>query len=308
MVPTVDPAGHRIGGRSILDGVPRAGAAPSGLWDAVGRRRRGTESGRRYTVRSTITWPGSEASSKSRPATTAQRFELGLGYTDVDEIRPVDGVSMFPQSSKFWRASDAFFESASRSKGIGRTAWGYYEFSVWDQWVQRSRKPDRKKRKMDFQTWQQSRAKTPFLKDFRAVQTSRSTLNPNREVAVSMRMSGRSVANLSDIAGSVGPIVAGQMDTVLASIAFNAWRKWPWDTKLSKALLSLEYDTPSASIFEGSVHSNAWYTFYIKTRQNGLGGKQPHRVLIFQPTNTKIRAAAEAIAQQIQNYANGGKL
>lgn len=215
---------------------------------------------------------------------------------------------MFPQSKKFWHASDAFFSTAANSKGVGRTAWGYYYFSVWDEWVARSRKPDRKKRKMDYQTWQSSRAKTPYLKDFRAVERSRSTLNPNKEVAIAMRMDGRSAQNLLDIAGSVGPIVAEQMDTALASIAFNAWRKWPIRTKLSKALLSLEYDTPTASIFVGSVHSNAWYTYYIKTRQNGIGGKQPHRVLIFDPTDQTVRKAAEGIALQIQRYAGGGKL
>jgi len=160
---------------------------------------------------------------------------------------------------------------------------------------------------MDYGTWQQSRAKTPFLKDFRAVNTSRSTLDSNREVAISMRMSGRSLENLLDIAGSVGPIVTEQLDTALASIAFNAWRKWPINTKLSKALLSLEYEILPGNVLQGSVRSNAWYSFYIKSRQNGLAGKQPYRVLMFQPSDMKIRKAAEAIAQNIDQYVKGAR-
>ena len=217
---------------------------------------------------------------------------------------------MFPQSSKFWRASDAFFASAARSRGVGRSAWGYYYYSVWDEWVRKSRKPERKRKVSKFYvkhgpfTFEQDRV----LGDFRGVSRSRSTLNPNMEVAISMRMDGRAVENILDIAGSVGPIVTEHLDTALASIAFNAWRKWPTKTKLSKALLSLEYQVLPGGILQGSVHSNAWYTYYIKSTQHGLGGKQPHRVLIFQPTDRTVRRAAEGIAQQIQRYANGGKL
>lgn len=217
-------------------------------------------------------------------------------------------MAIFPQSRKFWRASDTFFAQQSATRTYEWRGLTISSDWAWRQWVKKSRKPDRKKRKMDFQTWQSSNAKTPYLKEFRAVQTKRSVLNADREVAIAMRVDNRSIGNLYQISGSVGPIVSAEMDRALASIAFNAWRNWPINTKLSKALLSLEYDTPSSSIFKGSVHSNAWYTYYIKTRQKGLGGKQPHRILIFQPTDTTIRRAAEGIAQQIQQYANGGRL
>jgi len=214
---------------------------------------------------------------------------------------------MFPQSSKFWRASDSFFAKQSATQTYRRYGMTFSSDWAWRNWVAKSRKPDRKKRKMDYGTWQQSRAKTPFLKDFRAVNTSRSTLDSNREVAISMRMSGRSLDNLLDIAGSVGPIVTEQLDTALASIAFNAWRKWPINTKLSKALLSLEYEILPGNVLQGSVRSNAWYSFYIKSRQNGLAGKQPYRVLMFQPSDMKIRKAAEAIAQNIDQYVKGAR-
>ena len=213
---------------------------------------------------------------------------------------------MFPQSSKFWKASDTFFASAARSRGRGRTAWGIYEYSIWDEWVRKSRKPERK-RAVAWK-WDPSKGKYVGSKVFRGPSRSRSTLNPNMEVAISMRMDGRALENILDIAGSVAPIVTENLDRALASIAFNAWRKWPTDTKLSKALLSLEYEVLPGGILKGSVHSNAWYTYYIKTRQNGLGGKQPHRVLMFEPTNRTVRRAAEGIAQQIQQYANGGRL
>jgi len=213
---------------------------------------------------------------------------------------------VFKQSAKFWRASDSFFQSASSAPAYGRAQGGrVYTFDRWDEWVRRSRKPERKVRKMPISVWQNSRAKSPFLKEFRGVDTRLSRLDPNKSVAIAIRTDPSTRQNLLNIAGSVGPIVSAQMDEALASIAFNAWRRWPWDTKLSKALLSLEYKILPNGVFQGSVHSNAWYTYYIKSRQNGLGGKQPHRELIFAPAEPKMAAAAEKIAAQIATYSKG---
>jgi hypothetical protein len=212
---------------------------------------------------------------------------------------------VFPESSKFWRASDSFFQSASATQTYTYRGVDISSDYVWKDWVQKSKKPDRRKRKMDIGTWQQSRAKTPFLKEFRGVDNRFSRLNTNREVAIAIRTDPAFRTNILDIAGSVGPIVAKEMDRALASIAFNAWRNWPIKTTLSKALLSLEYEALNAQNMQGSVKSNAWYTFYIRSRQKGLGGKQPHRVLIFEPSDQKMRVAGERIAQQIQQYTNG---
>ena len=75
-----------------------------------------------------------------------------------------------------------------------------------------------------------------------------------------MRMDGRALENIFDIAGSVAPIVT-EFPTALGLIAFNAWRKWPTDTKLSKALLSLEYEVPGG-IPERLAHSTSAYLLH----------------------------------------------
>lgn len=210
---------------------------------------------------------------------------------------------MYPQSSKFWRASDSFFNTASSARGIGRSQSGRpYSFDMWREWLRRSRQPDRKKRIQKFIGGEKK-----VVDFFRGVDSRLTRLNPNREVAIAIRTDPKFRQNIMDIAGSVGPIVTEQLDTALASLAFNAWRRWPTKTKLSKALLSLEYEVLPGNILQGSVRSNAWYSFYIKSFQNGLGGKQPYRLLMFQPSDNKIRKAAEAIAQNIDQYVKGAR-
>ena len=212
---------------------------------------------------------------------------------------------MFPQSSKFWRASDSFFERESRVQTFRIRGMDVSSNYAWENWVARSQKPNRKKRRLSISEWQQSSAKTPSLKGFRGIDNRLTRLDRSREVAIAIRTDPSFRTNILAIAGSVGPIVSAEMDFALASIAFNAWRKWPTQTKLSKALLSLEYTALNGQVMQGSVKSNAWYTWYIKSRQHGLGGKQPHRVLIFEPASEKMQHAAERIAAKIDKFASG---
>jgi hypothetical protein len=111
--------------------------------------------------------------------------------------------------------------------------------------------------------------------------------------------------NILDIAGTAGPIVTGEIDKTLAAMAFDAWRRWPTATGFSKSMLSLEYTVANKDVLVAQLRSNAWYTVYIKSFQNGLGNKQPHRVLIWNPANGKVGDAATRIGDQIARFING---
>jgi hypothetical protein len=111
--------------------------------------------------------------------------------------------------------------------------------------------------------------------------------------------------NILDIAGTAAPIVTTELDKTLASMAFNAWRKWPTDTGFSKSMLSLEYTVQNKDVLSAQLRSNAWYSFYIKSKQHGLGNKQPWRVLIFDPASDRIAKTADRVAKQIDDFLNG---
>jgi len=184
---------------------------------------------------------------------------------------------MFPQSDKFWRASDAGFTRVATDPAMrGRYA----------RWVNLSRQPERRRTA------------------YRFISNRLSVLprNPSKALAIRLDPSFRTV--LLDTSLAAAPIVSSEVDTGMASLAFNAWRRWPVKTGFSKALLSLEYASNDPGVLVASMHSNAWYTFYIKSRKSGLGGAQVWRELIFNAADSRIEAAAERIADRI---ASGGR-
>lgn len=179
---------------------------------------------------------------------------------------------MWEQSQKFWAASDAGFSRVASSPELAR---------VWNKWVSLSRQPDRRK------------------KQYRFVDTRLSTLPATGATALAIRLDPTFRNILVDIDNKVTAGVVEELDRYMASVAFNAWRKWPVDSGFSKALISLEYIQTTPGVIVGELHSNAWYSFYIKSKRNGLGGKQPWRVLIFDFAKSKVSSAAINIARNV---------
>ena len=187
---------------------------------------------------------------------------------------------MYSQSSKFWRATDSFFQRVSSSDDP-------YLQRKYRQWVAISRQPEK------------------ASKRYRTISGRLSQLPSSPGKALQIRTDPSFRTNMLDIAGTAGPIVTGEIDKVMASLAFNAWRKWPVDHGFSKAFLSLEYSVLNPDTLSAQLRSNAWYSFYIKSRQKGLGGRQPWRVLIFNPAPTAIAEAARNVGDAIDDYLNG---
>ncbi len=187
---------------------------------------------------------------------------------------------MYPESSKFWRASDSFFQRVATSQ---------------DPWLRRK-----------YREWVAiSRAPERASKRYRTISGRLSRLPSSGKEAVQIRVDPSFRKNILAIAGTAAPIVTTEIDKTLASMAFNAWRKWPTDTGFSKAMLSLEYTVASPDVLVAQLRSNAWYSFYIKSRQHGLGNKQPWRVLIFNPAPDRLGRTAERVASQINHFLDG---
>ncbi len=187
---------------------------------------------------------------------------------------------MYPQSSKFWRASDSFFQRVATSSDP-------YLRRKYREWVAISRAPER------------------ASKRYRVITGRLSRLPRSGREAVQIRVDPSFRENILDIAGTAAPIVTTELDKTLASMAFNAWRKWPTDTGFSKSMLSLEYTVQNKDVLSAQLRSNAWYSFYIKSKQHGLGNKQPWRVLIFDPASDRIAKTADRVAKQIDDFLNG---
>jgi hypothetical protein len=88
---------------------------------------------------------------------------------------------------------------------------------------------------------------------------------------------------------AVAPKLAAAYDRHLSALAFDAWRKWPVDSGLSKSLLALEFSvSPDGSTFTGTIRNRAPYVFFIKG--------SPHRKLLDQPgKQVAIRIGQECI-------------
>ena len=187
---------------------------------------------------------------------------------------------MYPASSKFWNATDSFFQRVATSSDPKLR-------SVYRDWVRLSRAPER------------------ASKRYRVISGRLSRLPRSGERAVQIRMDPSFRQSILEMAGAAAPIVTTELDKTMASMAFNAWRKWPVDTGFSKAMLSLEYTVTSPDVVMAQLRSNAWYSFYIKSRRNGLGNKQPWRVLIFDPAGDRILKMSNDIADQIEKFLDG---
>jgi len=187
---------------------------------------------------------------------------------------------MYPQSSKFWRASDSFFNRVATSDDP-------FLRRKYREWVATSRQPEK------------------ASKRYRTIKGRLSRLPSSPQKAAAIRVDPSFRQNILDIAGTVGPIVTGEVDVTMASLAFQAWRRWPVDRGFSKAMLSLEYTVVNQDVLSAQLRSNAWYSFYIKSKRNGLGGKQPWRVLIFKPAPDAVAKAAQRVGDAIDQYMNG---
>jgi len=187
---------------------------------------------------------------------------------------------MYPQSSKFWRASDSFFNRVATSDDP-------FLRRKYREWVATSRQPEK------------------ASKRYRTIKGRLSRLPSSPQKAAAIRVDPSFRQNILDIAGTVGPIVTGEVDVTMASLAFQAWRRWPVDRGFSKAMLSLEYTVVNQDVLSAQLRSNAWYSFYIKSNRNGLGGKQPWRVLIFKPAPDAVAKAAQRVGDAIDQYMNG---
>ena len=187
---------------------------------------------------------------------------------------------MYSQSSKFWRASDSFFQRVASSDDP-------YLRRKYREWVQISRQPEK------------------AGKRYRTMAGRLSRLPSSPTKALQIRTDPSFRRNILDIAGTAGPIVTEQIDRTMASLAFNAWRRWPVDHGFSKAFLSLEYTVPNGDTLSAQLRSNAWYSFYIKSRQKGLGGRQPWRILIFDPAPDAVAEAARRVGDSIDQYLSG---
>ena len=162
-----------------------------------------------------------------------------------------------------------------------------YLRTKWREWVAVSRQPEK------------------ASKRYRTIAGRLSRLPSSGKQAVQIRVDPSFRENILDIVGTAGPIVTGEIDKTMASLAFQAWRKWPVKHGFSKAVLSLEYTVVNADVLSAQLRSNAWYSFYIKSKQNGLGGKQPWRVLIFDPAPDAVEEAARKVGEAIDAYLNG---
>ncbi len=62
----------------------------------------------------------------------------------------------------------------------------------------------------------------------------------------------------------LAPMLVDAFDRRLGALAFDAWRKWPTKTGLSKSMIELRYDTEqAATVLRGQIISRAPYTPYI---------------------------------------------
>ncbi len=143
---------------------------------------------------------------------------------------------MYPESSKFWRASDSFFQRVATSDQP-------YLRRKYREWVAISRAPER------------------ASKRYRTISGRLSRLPRSGKKAVQIRADPAFRKNVLAIADTAGPIVTTEIDRTLAKMAFNAWRKWPTKTGFSKAMLSLEYTVASPDVLVAQLRSNAWYSF-----------------------------------------------
>lgn len=180
---------------------------------------------------------------------------------------------MWEQSQKFWNASDAGFSRVASSPDLAR---------VWNKWIALSRQPDLRR------------------KQYRFIDTRLSRLPASGATALAIRLDPAFREGVLRIEELVDTAVVDELDKYMAAVAFNAWRRWPVDTGFSKAMLSLEYTQPTDGVIVGAVHSNAWYSFYIKSKRNGLGGRQPWRVLIFDFAKERLTGAALSIANNVR--------
>lgn len=79
---------------------------------------------------------------------------------------------------------------------------------------------------------------------------------------------------LVEMMNAVAPAVVSSYDENFGGLAIKAFREWPWDSGLSRSMLSLEYSI-EGDRFVGRFVSLAPYTMFIKGA--------PHRTLIDRP-------------------------
>jgi len=101
-------------------------------------------------------------------------------------------------------------------------------------------------------------------------------------VKYDIRLQEDILATVNRINQGVGDI----MDDKLATLAFNAWREWPWDTGFSRSLIEINYEIRGDD-FVGQVSSMAPYTYFIKGH--------PHKALISKPGKDVGLAIGRAI-------------
>ena len=179
---------------------------------------------------------------------------------------------MYPQSSAFWRASDAYFNRVAGANA-GKPA------DVYQNWLRGSQPPDRGKR-------------------YRSMPPSRYTLalsQPDRAAAIRVDPNFR--ANVLDAIGKTAPTLSKNMDETMGELALNAFKKWPIKSGFSKGMVFLEYTVPNATSIKASVGNGAWYAYYVKPVK--LGRKNAWQTLIVKPSKAAIRKMADNLAEDL---------
>lgn len=101
-------------------------------------------------------------------------------------------------------------------------------------------------------------------------------------------------------AEKVAPGVLTRIESSIERIEAEASAKWPVASGRSKE--GLEAHTiisPDQNLIRGTITNNAPYAYFIKSGQNGLGGKSAVVELIGKP----IRAEAKHLAEDIGTFA-----
>lgn len=154
----------------------------------------------------------------------------------------------FPRSEAFWSAQSAFWGAVKR-QGLAKAA-GY------------SPPVSRAERKA--QLWSERGAKYLRAEPRLAATSGQVTVEVDPQL----------YRDVLATAERLAPAVVAAWDRHLSALAFDAWRKWPVSTGLSKALLQLQY-IAAGEQYVGRIVSAAPYTYFIEGH--------PHRRLLAAP-------------------------